>query len=160
LEFVDKRDRVDRFPARVKVTCDAVDGGVALPVEVRGVEDVRNRVDRVRRQHHRPQDRLLGLDVLRRDRGGAGQVGGPRHPAYLVTAPSTVKGTEGAARPHAKVFVCAGTREHTFVSYPQRRLSSPTGKRRSCMDELPARSGKFVGLSTRLWRRLWMLWAT
>ena len=70
LELVDERDRVDGLALRVERERGAVDLGVALAVEVAGVEDLADRPDRAGGEHHRPEHRLLGLEVLRRDRGG------------------------------------------------------------------------------------------
>ena len=69
LELVDERDRVDRLAARVQRERRAVDLCVALAVEVAGVEDLADGPDRARREHHRAEDRLLCIEVLRRDRG-------------------------------------------------------------------------------------------
>ena len=70
LELVDERDRVDRLALRVERERGAVDLRVALAVEVAGVEHFADRPDRAGGEHHRPEDGLLGLEVLRRDRGG------------------------------------------------------------------------------------------
>ena len=70
LELVDERDRVDGLALRVERERGAVDLRVALAVEVAGVEDFADRPDRAGGEHHRPEDGLLGLEVLRRNRGG------------------------------------------------------------------------------------------
>ena len=70
LELVDERDRVDRLAAGVEGERRAVDLRVALAVEVARVEDLADGPDRARREHHRAEDGLLGVEVLRRDRGG------------------------------------------------------------------------------------------
>ena len=75
LELVDERDRVDRLAARVERERRAVDLRVALAVEVARVEDLADRPDRTRGEHHRAEDRLLGVEILRRDRGGRRRLG-------------------------------------------------------------------------------------
>jgi len=69
VELVRKGDRVDRLALGPEPECGAIDLRVALAVEVRGVEDLADRPDRGRRQEHRAENRLLGLEVLRRDDG-------------------------------------------------------------------------------------------
>ena len=81
-EQVDERDRVDRFSLRVQRERGPVDLRVALAVEVSGVEHLADRPDRAGREHHRPEDRLLGLEVLRRDRGGLLRRGEGRNSHY------------------------------------------------------------------------------
>ena len=74
LELVDDRDRVDRLALRVEPERGAVDLRVALAVEVARVEDLADRADGAGREHHRAEDGLLGVEVLRRDgRGGRGR---------------------------------------------------------------------------------------
>ena len=67
LQLVRERDRVHRLALRVEREGGAVDLRVGLPVEVLRVEDLADGSDRARGEHHRPEDRLLGLEVLRRD---------------------------------------------------------------------------------------------
>ena len=68
LELVDEGDRVDRLALRVQGERGAVDPGVALTIEVPLVEDLADRGDRAGREHHRAEDRLLGVEAL----GGTG----------------------------------------------------------------------------------------
>ena len=70
LELVDQRDRVDGLALRVQRQRGAVDDGVALAVEVARVQRFADRPDRAGGEHHRAEDRLLGFEILRRDRGG------------------------------------------------------------------------------------------
>ncbi len=69
VELVGERDRVDGLALRVEAEGRAVDLGVALAVELAAVarQDLAHRGDRARREHHRAEDRLLGVEVLRRD---------------------------------------------------------------------------------------------
>jgi hypothetical protein len=52
---------------------------VALAVEVAGVEDLADRPDRAGGEHHRPENRLLGVEILRGDRGGLRELGDLGH---------------------------------------------------------------------------------
>ena len=72
VELVDDGDRVDRLALRVEREDRLVDVAVALAVEVRGADvgGLGDRPDRQRREHHCAEDRLLGIEILRRDRGG------------------------------------------------------------------------------------------
>jgi hypothetical protein len=82
LELVRERDRVDRLVLAVELERRAVDLRVRLAVEVARVEDLADGGDRVRRQHHRAEDGLLGFEILRRDGAGDGgrrRGGGNRH---------------------------------------------------------------------------------
>ena len=67
VELVDQRDRVDRLALRPQRERRAVHLRVALAIEVGRVEDLAHRADGDRREQHRAEDRLLGLEVLRRD---------------------------------------------------------------------------------------------
>ena len=69
LERVDQRDRVDRLAARVEGEGRPIDLGVTLAVEVGRVEDLADGPDRARGEQHRAEDGLLGVEILRRDRG-------------------------------------------------------------------------------------------
>ena len=71
VELVDERDRVDRLAARVQREAGAVDLRVALPVEVRRGEDFADRPDCAGGEHHRTEYGLLGIEILRRNRGGS-----------------------------------------------------------------------------------------
>jgi len=79
VELVRDGDRVDRAPVLEEVECSAVDLRVRLAVEVASVEDLADRADRARREHHRPEHRLLGLEVLRRDGSTVGNGSELRH---------------------------------------------------------------------------------
>jgi len=70
LELVDERDRVDGLALGVQAKGGAVDLRVALAVEVGSVERLADRPDCPRGEHHRAEDGLLGIEILRRDRGG------------------------------------------------------------------------------------------
>ena len=67
LERVDEGDRVDGLALLVEREAGAEDDPVALAVEVGRGEDLGDRSDRARREQHRAQHRLLGLEILRRD---------------------------------------------------------------------------------------------
>ncbi len=80
LELVDEGDRVHRLALRVEGECRAVDLRVALAVEVGRVEHLAHRPDRARGEQHRPEDGLLGLEVLGwRDRSGFSELGDRCH---------------------------------------------------------------------------------
>jgi hypothetical protein len=82
LQLVDQGDRIDGLALGVERERRAVDLGVALAVEVRGVEDLAHRPDRARGEQHGPEDRFLGLEVLGgRDRGGFRELGDRCHVA-------------------------------------------------------------------------------
>ena len=72
LQLVGQRDRVDRLALGVEREGGAVDLRVRLPVEVARVEDLAHGPDRARGEHHRPENRLLGFEVLGRDGGVVG----------------------------------------------------------------------------------------
>ena len=81
LELVDERDRIDRLALGVKAERSAVDLRVALAIEIRRVEDLADRPDRARGEHHGPEDGFLRFEVLgRRDRGGFCELGDSCHP--------------------------------------------------------------------------------
>ena len=66
VELVRERDRVDRLALAVEGEGRPVDRAVRLAVEVGGVEHLRDGADRGGREQHGAEDRLLGLQVLRR----------------------------------------------------------------------------------------------
>ena len=79
LEVLDERERVDRLAAAVQLEHRREDDPVRLAVEVLGVEAL---VDDQRGQRRvgeqdRAEDRLLGLEVLRRGDRAVGQGGAP-----------------------------------------------------------------------------------
>ena len=71
VQLVHERDRVDRLALRVQGQRSPVDLRVALAVEVAParVQHLADRADGVRRQHHRAEDGLLGVEILGRDGG-------------------------------------------------------------------------------------------
>jgi mTERF domain-containing protein len=81
-ELVHDRDRVDGLALGVERKPCAVDLRVTVSVEVRGVEDFAHRSDRAWGEQHRPEDGLLGLEVLGRgDRSGLSELGDGCHVA-------------------------------------------------------------------------------
>jgi hypothetical protein len=70
LELVHERDRVDRLALCVEDQRRAIDLRVTLAVEVRRVENLADRPDRAGGDHHRAENRLLGFEILGRNRGG------------------------------------------------------------------------------------------
>ena len=72
LELVRERDRVDRLVLRVEGERRAVDLPVRIAVEIGRVDDLADRRDRERRDHHRPEDGLFSFEILWRDRAGRG----------------------------------------------------------------------------------------
>ena len=67
LEHLDRGDEVDRLAPRVHAAQGLVDAGVGAAVEVLGLEDLDDVGDGLRGEHHGADDRLLGLQILRRD---------------------------------------------------------------------------------------------
>ncbi len=67
LELVGERDRVDRLTLRVEREGGAVHLRVRLAVEVGSIDDLADGADRTRRDHHRAEDTLFSLEVLRRN---------------------------------------------------------------------------------------------
>jgi hypothetical protein len=47
---------------------------MALPIEMAGIEVLPDRAGRARGEGHRPENRLLGVEALRRDRRGLREV--------------------------------------------------------------------------------------
>ena len=118
VELVDDRDRVDRLALGVEREDRLEDVPVALAVEVGGAEVRRlcHRPDRERGEHHRPEDRLFGIEVLRRDRSGLKGLGGHGH--VLPSRPGVARRRKGvdSLRPVIEGAVHAGSLEHMFVS--------------------------------------------
>ncbi len=81
VELVDNGDRIDRLALAVQGEDRAEDVPVALAVEVGGREIARlgDRADRERRKHHRAEDGLFGVEILRRDGGGCERLRGRGH---------------------------------------------------------------------------------
>ena len=79
LELVDERDRVDGLAAGVERERAAIDLRVALAVEVARVEDFADRPDRTGGEHHRAEDGLLRVEILRWNRGGLRGLGDSGH---------------------------------------------------------------------------------
>ena len=75
LERIDEGDRVDGLPFRVQRKRGPVDLRVTFPVEISGVEDLADGPDRPGGEHHRAEDRLLGIEILGRDRGRLRRLG-------------------------------------------------------------------------------------
>ena len=116
VELVDERDRVDGLALRVERERGAVDLRVALAVEVARVEDLADRPDRAGGEHHRPEDGLLGLEVLRRDRGGSAAGAWATTQRRIRTAAGAVASTGGqtAVGDMSESGICRGIREHMF----------------------------------------------
>ena len=120
LELVDERDRVDRLALRPQRERGAVHLRVALAVEVPRVEDLADRPDGDRREEHRAEHGLLGLEVLRRDDGAqalpdaleldVGRLG-------LAHGPG-VKPSSRAASNRSGTHPRAGRTEHMFPVIP------------------------------------------
>ncbi len=87
VELVGDRDRVHRLAVLVEVERCEVDLPVRLAVEVAGVDDLAHRLDRRRREHHRAEDGFLGVEVLRRDRGGGEGLGRQGHQRVVKPGP-------------------------------------------------------------------------
>ena len=119
LELVDERDRVDGLAPGVQRERRAVDLRVALAVEVARVEDLADRPDRAGGEHHRPEDRLLGLEVLRRNRGGLRELGdlGHRTPSQPLSLEALVASGQRCFR-HGEPLRCAGKRTAMLPAAP------------------------------------------
>src|SRR5207253_428089 len=68
LQLVGERDRIDRLALCIEGERRSIDLRVRLAIEVARVEDLADGADRAGREHHRPEDGLLGLEILRRHR--------------------------------------------------------------------------------------------
>ena len=86
------------------------------------VEDLGDRADRGRRDHHRAEDRLLGLEVLGRHGSSDCERGGGH--GWASNRARAVRAVTGRRRTRA------GRTEHTFESYPQTRTTCPQQGRR------------------------------
>src|SRR5262249_61908411 len=75
LELVAERDRVDRLTLGVQVEGRLVDDPVTRTVEVACRQDFADRPDRTGGEHHRAEYRLLGIEILRWNRGGRRSLG-------------------------------------------------------------------------------------
>ena len=124
---------------------------MALAVEVRRLEDLADRADRRRREQHRAEDRLLGLEVLRRDDrtdaiGDPGQLGGAHRTSGVK--PVLADGVQREPPRRRR----AGRTEHMFVGYPL--PGRPVDRlRRVVQPETCARSGKSRRAAQQgLWR--------
>src|SRR5436190_1429803 len=92
VELVGDGDRVDGLSVLVELDRREIDARVRLAVEVAGIDDAARCLDRRPGQHHRPENRLLGVEILRRERSRR------RHqPACPSTA--SCRGGRGAACP-------------------------------------------------------------
>ena len=82
VELVDECDRVDRLALRIQRERRAVDLGCGSRDRSRvRVEDLADGCDRPGGEHHRSENGLLGIEVLRRDRGGLRRLGGLASPS-------------------------------------------------------------------------------
>ena len=163
LELVDERDRVDRLALRVQVERRAVDLGVALPVEVACAEDFADRPDRTGGEHHRAEDGLLCVEILRWDRGGFGEASATWHMRDNQLARGTRSRTalgnppSAGQRKHMFVQVCTGGAERLFPGSATRTckvrrkfvplVQQACGER--CGETYSARRRRSLGLSPR-----------
>ena len=117
VELVDERDRVDRLAAGVQGEAGAVDLRMALPVEVGCGEDFADRPDCAGGEHHRTEYGLLGIEVLRRNRGGGQRRCYLCHAVLTLRSAPTFNGWKAvqstAARSAWHTRFAAGT-EHLF----------------------------------------------
>ena len=151
LELVDERDRVDRLAAGVERERGAVDLRVALPVEVPRVEDFADRPDRTGGEHHRAEDGLLSVEILRWDRGGLRRLDDCGHVGISGGWKRQFQRLDNLGPPIGagieKAAACR-VRERTFARLsPACRTSSPA-RRTDFAPEFRAVSGFFVKLST------------
>ena len=112
VELVDERDRVDRLALRIERERRAVHLGVALAIELApsGIEDFAHGCDRPRGEHHRSEDGLLRIEVLRRDRSSVAKGGG--HSSH------DRRGLDLGVRVHSLLAQGAGKRKHMFAYLP------------------------------------------
>ena len=129
LERVDERDRVDRLALLVEREAGAVDGAVALAVEVLGGEDLGDRADRARARsasRRAPTPRPRGSAA-----GRAAMAVSARRWAQLEDLGATW--AMASIKPSAATRD-AGRTEHMFEPYPQVRTTfrrQPTANARS-----------------------------
>ncbi len=138
LELVDEGDRVDRLAFRIEREARAIDLRVALPVEVGGIEDLAHRSDRTRGEQHRPENRLLGLEVLGwRNRSGFCELGDRCH-------------SVGVNHPCACVSICGNVRSRHvfFASFAAEKNICSHTVRTEPVDGSTATSGNFFRKST------------
>jgi len=119
-ELVDECDGIDGLTPGIQCERSPVDLAVAFPIEVARVEDLADRPDRAGGEHHRPENRLLGIEVLRGDRGGLRNLGdlGLGHGRIQGVRKGRRKGWKGALAQVAargpNVLVCRRS-ERMFV---------------------------------------------
>jgi hypothetical protein len=114
LELVTQRDRVDRFSFRVEVERGLVDDAVAPPVEVAGREHFADRPDRTGGEHHRAEDRLLGIEILRWNRGGRRSLGELIHVRQIHHLRTRSNRLGQQRSPQTRIAAFAGGTEHMF----------------------------------------------
>ena len=134
LELVRERDRVDRLALRPEREHRAVDRPVRAPVEVGGVEDLGDGADRRLGEQHRPEHRLLGLEVLRRHEGRRrcmrGAHGGGSKPSRRAASRRAVRAGRSARAPEqAERNICSLVIHTAGHGCPPRRLSLFTDAR-------------------------------
>ena len=137
LELVDERDRVDGLALRVEVERRLVDRAVARPVEVACRQDFADRPNRTGGEHHRAEDRLLSIEILRWDRGGRRSLGELVHAGQINHLRTCHKRAWTTRSPHVASASFAGSSERMFPSRPD-----------GAVEEKAARSGLFVAIST------------
>ena len=145
VELVRERDRVDRLALAVESERGPVDRAVRLAIEVGRLEHLGDGADRGCRQQHRAEDRLLGLQVLRRhdrrcDAGGYGHGGS-----------QPVSSGHGKRSPGRKMRPGAGKKEHMFPLYPPHRTTSPQPGSRLSTAKSPLRAESLAGSPQGLW---------
>ena len=122
-EFVGDGDRVDRFAGGEQVADRLRDADVRFPVKVVRPKCFENLADRRFREHHRPENRLLGLEVVRRYASGYGRrviCESRRHPvATLNVGSDNNRCTTSTRRPHAR------------PTFPQRCAARPQAVHKS-----------------------------
>src|SRR5581483_1746828 len=144
LELVGERDRVHGLALGVEVERRLVDQRVARPVEVARRQDFADRPDRTGGEHHRAEDRLLGIEILRWDRGGRRSLGELVHARQLNHLPARPKRAWTTRFPHGGKRAGAGRTEHMF-------LETPDG----AVEEKAARSALFLAISPGRPHGLW-----
>src|SRR5207248_3337655 len=134
-----ERDRVDGLALRVEVERRVVDQAVRRPVEVACRKDFADRPDRTGGEHHRAEDRLLSIEILRWDRGGRRSLGKLVHAGQINHLRTRPKRAWTTRFPHARNAARAGRTEHMFPDPPD-----------GAVEEKAARSGLFVLISPGL----------
>jgi hypothetical protein len=107
---------------------------VALPVEVARVEHFADRPDRTWGEHHRAEDGLLGIEILRWDRGGLRRLDDCGHVGISAGWKRQFQRLENLLRrsvPETKRGLLAGLGNARSPDFPQ-----PVGRRPQLAEQI------------------------